>query len=131
MADIFHMTGVIMEFSGMYMGMYMIAAWYNWAGYNEIRPVHIYIYVYIYVSRKTSRGWLNTKVQSYQYKESHCGNKTILRPSYLHNRISYTGKTTYLYWIKALVNSLQTTFSNAFSWMKIIVFLSKFHLATR
>ena len=49
MADIFHMTGVIMEFSGMYMGMYMIAAWYNWAGYNEIRPWHIYIYMYIYM----------------------------------------------------------------------------------
>ena len=31
---------------------------------------------------------------SYQYRKSHCGDKTILRPSYLHNRISYTGKTT-------------------------------------
>ena len=39
---------------------------------------------------------------SYQYKKSHCGAKTILRPSYLHNGISYTGKTTSLYWIKAL-----------------------------
>ena len=39
---------------------------------------------------------------SYQYKKSHCGDKTILRPSYLHNGISYTGKTTSLYWIRAL-----------------------------
>ena len=31
-------------------------------------------------------------VSSYQYKKFHCGNKTILRPSYLHNGISYTGK---------------------------------------
>ena len=36
---------------------------------------------------------------SYQYRKSHCGDKTILRPSYLHNGISYTGKTTSLYWI--------------------------------
>ena len=31
----------------------------------------------------------------YQYRESHCGDKTILRPSYLHNVISYTGKTAF------------------------------------
>ena len=36
---------------------------------------------------------------SYQYRKSHCGDKTILRPSYLHNGISYPGKTTSLYWI--------------------------------
>ena len=29
--------------------------------------------------------------------------KTILQPSYFHNEISYTGKTTSLYWIGALV----------------------------
>ena len=39
---------------------------------------------------------------SYQYRKSHCGNKTILRPSYLHNGISYTGKMSSLYWIGAL-----------------------------
>ena len=38
---------------------------------------------------------------SYQYRKSHCGDKTILRPSYLHNGISYTDKTTSLYWIGA------------------------------
>ena len=38
---------------------------------------------------------------SYQYRKSHCGDKTILRPSYLHNGISYTGKTISLYWIGA------------------------------
>ena len=30
------------------------------------------------------------KMTSYQYRKSHCGDKTILRPSYLHNGISYT-----------------------------------------
>ena len=33
---------------------------------------------------------------SYQCRKSHCGDKTIVRPSYLHNGISYTGKTTSL-----------------------------------
>ena len=45
--------------------------------------------------------WFNIKMPSHQYRKSHCGDKTILRPSYLHNGISYTGKTTSLYWIRA------------------------------
>ena len=45
--------------------------------------------------------WFNIKMSSYQYRKSHCGDKTILRPSYLHNGISYTGKITSLYWIRA------------------------------
>ena len=49
-------------------------------------------------------GWFNIKTTSYQYRKSHCGDKTILRPSYLHNGISYTGKMTSLYWIRALVS---------------------------
>ena len=47
-------------------------------------------------------------VISYQYRKSHCGDKTILRPFYLHSGICYTGKTS-LYWIRAqarLCNSL-------------------------
>ena len=32
-----------------------------------------------------------------------CSTDQILRPSYLHNGISYTGKTTSLYWIRAHV----------------------------
>ena len=35
---------------------------------------------------------------SYQYRKYHCGDNTILRPSYLHNGISFTGKMTSLYW---------------------------------
>ena len=34
--------------------------------------------------------------------KSHLGDKTILRSSYLHNGISYTGEAIYLYWIRAL-----------------------------
>ena len=43
----------------------------------------------------------NIKMTSYQYRKSHCGDKTIWRPSYLHNGISYSGKMTSLYWIRA------------------------------
>ena len=45
--------------------------------------------------------WFNIKMSSYQYRKSHCGDKTILRPSYLHNGISYTGKMMSFYWIGA------------------------------
>ena len=48
--------------------------------------------------------WFNKKMSSYQYRKSHCGDKTVVRSSYLHNGISYTGKTTSLYWIRALVS---------------------------
>ena len=51
---------------------------------------------------KCSGGQFNIKMLSYQYRKSHCGDKMISRLSYLHNRISYTVKTS-LYWIRALV----------------------------
>ena len=41
--------------------------------------------------------WFNIKMSSYQYRKSHCGDKTVVRSSYLHNGISYTGKMTSLY----------------------------------
>ena len=47
--------------------------------------------------------WFNIKMSSYQYRKSHCGDKTILQLSYLHNGISYTEKMTSLYWIEPLV----------------------------
>ena len=36
--------------------------------------------------------WFNIKMLSYQYRRSHCGDKTVGRSSYLHNGISYTGR---------------------------------------
>ena len=55
-----------------------------------------------------SRGQINIKMSSYQYRKSHWGDKTILWPSYLHNGISYTGKTASSYWIGAqLIGSLK------------------------
>ena len=46
--------------------------------------------------------WFNIKMLSYQYRESHRGDKTVVRSSYLHNGISYTGKMTFLYWFSPL-----------------------------
>ena len=43
------------------------------------------------------RGWFNIKMPCYQYRKTHCGDKVILRPSYFHNGISYTGRMTSLY----------------------------------
>ena len=43
--------------------------------------------------------WFSDKMPSYQYRKSHCGDKTVVRSSYLHNRISYTGKMASWYWI--------------------------------
>ena len=40
-------------------------------------------------------------MSSYQWRKSHCGDKTVVRSSYLHNEISYTGKMSYLYSIRA------------------------------
>ena len=45
--------------------------------------------------------WFNIKMSYYQCRKTHCGDKTILRSSYLHNGIPYTGKTISLYWIRA------------------------------
>ena len=50
-----------------------------------------------------SRAHLNRKMLSRQYRKSHCRDKMILRPSYLHNGISYTGKTASLYWVGVLI----------------------------
>ena len=52
-------------------------------------------------SRRT-RAPIQYKMSSYQYRKSHCGDKTVIRSSYLHNGISYTGKASSLYWIRVL-----------------------------
>ena len=49
----------------------------------------------------------------YQYRKSHCGDK-IVRSSFLHNGISYTGKMTSLYWIRAQVfNTCQRIYATS------------------
>ena len=56
--------------------------------------------------RKCAGPWFNIKMTSYHYRKSLCGDKTVVRSSYLHNGISYTGKMTSLYWIRALFVSM-------------------------
>ena len=53
-----------------------------------------------------SEPWFSMKILSFQYRKSHFGDKAILWPCYLHNGLSYTGKITSLYWIRALVNTV-------------------------
>ena len=36
----------------------------------------------------------NIRISSYQYRKSHCGDKMVVGSSYLHNGISFTGKTS-------------------------------------
>ena len=62
-----------------------------------------------------SHGWFgsrfNIKMSYYQYRKSHCGDKTVVRSCYLHNMISYTGKKSSLYWIGALISALHLSLS--------------------
>ena len=44
----------------------------------------------------------NIKTTSYQYRTFHCGNKTVVKSSYLPNGISHAGETTSLYWFNPL-----------------------------
>ena len=36
--------------------------------------------------------WFSIKILSYQYSEPYCGDMMVIKLSYLHNEISYTGK---------------------------------------
>ena len=54
---------------------------------------------------KQSGPLFNINIPSYQYGKSHCGDKTVVRSSYLPNGISFTGKMSCLYWISPLVTT--------------------------
>ena len=60
----------------------------------------------VFILRQDPGSRFNIKMLSHQYRKSHCGDKTVLRLSYLHKGISYTGKKTSLYWIRAQISSL-------------------------
>ena len=40
---------------------------------------------------------------SNEYRNSHCADKTVVKPSYLHKGIPYTSRITSLHWIRAQV----------------------------
>ena len=51
---------------------------------------------------QASGAWFNINMSSYRYMKSHCWDKTVVRSSYLHNGVSFTGKMSSSYWIRAL-----------------------------
>ena len=64
-------------------------------------------------------------MSSYQHRKSHCGDKMVVRSSYLHNEISYTDKMTSLYWIRALVTLLVELVTTENSMDQLYEILSK------
>ena len=85
-------------------------------------PTHICVTRPQWVKCKAPDTGFNMKRSSYQYRKSHCGDKTILRLSYLHNGISYTGKMVSLYWIWAQVPLVQTFNSlPVYCWVNSII----------
>ena len=56
------------------------------------------------INRITPGPRFNIKMSSYQYRKSHCGDKAVVRSSYLHSGISYAGKMVSLYWFSTLVH---------------------------
>ena len=73
-----------------------------WIATNKLWSQAISSYVHDMQTTYQKPGpWFNIKMSSYQYRKSHCGDKTVVRSSYLHNGISYTGKMSSLYWIWA------------------------------
>ena len=71
---------------------------------------------------------------SYQYRKCHCGDKTVVGSSYLHNGISYASKMASLYWTNPQISSWFTLIwsdksgtshmkiSATLNWMKIYEF---------
>ena len=75
---------------------------------NNLWAIHVYLWPPS-ISITEPGPWFNIEMSSYQYRKSHCGDTTVVRSSYLHNGISYTGKTS-LYWISSLALSVKTQF---------------------
>ena len=69
---------------------------------NIHRVGRVRISVWLVYPDKSSGPWFNIEMSSYQCRKSHCGDKTVVRSSYLHSGISYTGKVTSLYWFDPL-----------------------------
>ena len=59
--------------------------------------------------------WFSIKIQFYVYRKSHFRDKTVVRSSYLHNVISYTGKMPSSYWIGTLGSSFLSMSKQGFS----------------
>ena len=79
---------------------------YGWKGVKPQQMDTWWVMVRIIIPLKVNYGpQLIIKMSSFPYWKSHCGDKTIARSSYLHNGISYTGKMSSLYLIRAMVTT--------------------------
>ena len=74
---------------------------FGWNNNSKVTIKTWFRLIYIKLQQNTTGPWFNIKMPSYRYRKSHCGDKTVVRSSYLHNGISYTVKMTFLYWIRA------------------------------
>ena len=71
----------------------------------------------------------NIKMSSYPLRKSHCGDQTVVRSSYLHNGISYTGKMSSLYWIRAqMLPSVSQTSVIQLKIHRIVVITQHIHM---
>ena len=68
----------------------------NGCRYIEIGP-SLYMCLAAYCEQRTPGERFNMKMPSYQNRDPHCGDKTILRYFYHHHGTYYTGKTVSLY----------------------------------
>ena len=58
---------------------------------NTMVPQTSYLFIGIPIPTVCARAPIQYKMSSYQYWKSYYADKMILRPSYFHNGISYTG----------------------------------------
>ena len=63
--------------------------------FNMVIPILVRQHFYIETAPDLS---CNTKMTFYQYRKSHCGDKMVVRSSYLHSGIFYSGKLASLHW---------------------------------
>ena len=102
----FNTPGVWVGFSVLLCGTYAlvnvwIRTWKQIACTTQMISTFMTFRVAQFSRNQWSGNWFNVKIPSYLYRNSPCGGKVILQPSYLHNEISYTctGKTS-LCWIR-------------------------------
>ena len=69
---------------------------------NSIQAIRTFNVKWPHIMKDSQGRRFNKNISSNQYRKSHCGDETILRPSYLQNGITYNGKMASFYWIRAL-----------------------------
>ena len=73
----------------------------HWGAQHLTQTSPVYVSPWRWPLGAGSRGWFNIMMPSNQPRNSHYEDKTTLLPSRVHNRNSYTGKTTLSDWIRA------------------------------